>query len=133
MNPQESLFSLDVLFLIIGVSIVAISLRVLMGRQAWPFHPNSLKGYVTDEAIRMLAVLVPAIVFGFGLRFFMISANPSQAQSIWILPIGVIGIMLITRYAGKYISPVQKASERIMNARHQAYLAKSGSPKQIVE
>jgi len=109
------------------VLFAALGLRVWLGKKAWAFHPEGYKGYLRDEAVNMLSLLIPAVVIGLGLRYQAMRSGPND-QSLWLfMALGVVLVLLFVRRGVKYIPFLRGAAERIQNARRAVYTEGKGA------
>jgi hypothetical protein len=119
-------FDLTSLGLILGIGLLAIALRVWMGKGAWIHHIGQSKGYIRDEITRMAAILVPAIAMGGLVRLYMTVSQKQDINPI-TLSLGVVLAVVVGRLASRTFAPVRDATLRIRNARQAFYDAKVSS------
>jgi hypothetical protein len=109
------------------VLIVALGLRVWLGKRAWSFHPQGAKGYIRDEAINMLALLIPAVLIGLGLRYLAMRSGPNEQSLYLALALGVVLVLLFVRRGVNYVPFFKDSAARIKAARKAVYDTKGGA------
>ncbi|ESQ77031.1 hypothetical protein [Asticcacaulis sp. YBE204] len=106
--------------LVIVFLTVAIGLRYMLGRAAFPFHPEGATGYLKDLLLETVITYVPLMVIIFGVKIYL-DANPQFQNSPLVF--ASIGIAVVSMLLAKRLPLVQAASARMMKARHDRWEA----------